>query len=299
MLFHNSDFSLAPVPTRCFPPRSFSRLTRLEHGFNCVPWLPEGRGGGGWKSWPLEALGRIPENSRVTKALRMESRGGEKRAWRRKYSRTEDARLRSGCASVGNDVSRAAASPCGKRARSKNTRAWKLSLLVNEDRGNLCNLCNRSRRERVGGGEKQPRCNFLLRFPVLNAFFDDPRCRFLSYPLRLSFSLGAKRYRFILSPPASLESRSSETSAVSFDQPFREARRVNHRRWNIHSRRRNNTNTCCTQNSRRASSSFEPRCLVFAPLPSSLSPVSTPYSLTASRFAPISTRDARVRLSSV
>lgn len=46
LLFHNSDFSLAPVPTRCFPPRSFSRLTRLEHGFNCVPWLPE-RGGGG------------------------------------------------------------------------------------------------------------------------------------------------------------------------------------------------------------------------------------------------------------
>lgn len=128
MLFHNSDFSLAPVPTRCFPPRSFSRLTRLEHGFNCVPWLPEGRGGGGWKSWPLEALGRIPENSHVTKALRMESRGGEKRAWRRKYPRTEDARLRSGCASVGNDVSRAAASPCGKRARGKNTRAWKLSL---------------------------------------------------------------------------------------------------------------------------------------------------------------------------
>lgn len=135
----------------------------------------------------VTALGQIPENSRVTKALRMESRGGEKRAWRRKYPRTEDARLRSGCASVGNDVSRAAASPCGKRARGKNTRAWKLSLLVNEDRGNLCNLCNRSRRERVGGGEKQPRCNFLLRFPVLNAFFDDPRCRFLSSSLHFIF----------------------------------------------------------------------------------------------------------------
>lgn len=103
----------------------------------------------------VTALGRIPENSRVTKALRMESRGGEKRAWRRKYSRTEDARLGSGCASVGNDVSRAAASPCGKRARGKNTRAWKLSLLVNEDRGNLCNLCNRSRRERRRGGEEE------------------------------------------------------------------------------------------------------------------------------------------------
>lgn len=113
----------------------------------------------------VTALGRIPENSRVTKALRMESRGGEKRAWRRKYSRTEDARLRSGCASVGNDVSRAAASPCGKRARGKNTRAWKLSLLVNEDRGNLCNLCNRSRKS--GRGRETASLQLSPTFPCL------------------------------------------------------------------------------------------------------------------------------------
>lgn len=149
----------------------------------------------------------------------MESRGGEKRAWRRKYPQTEDARLRSGCTGPVSDVVSAFRGPPRRHAEKglgAKTRAWQ-PLLVNEDRGSLCNLCNRSR-------ERSERRRHALRFSFLNASSADPRCRFLSSPLRyrryrLSF------YSLSLSLAASLEEERKRIPAASFDQPFREARR--------------------------------------------------------------------------
>lgn len=109
----------------------------------------------------------------------MESRGGEKRAWRRKYPQTEDARLRSGCTGPVSDVVSAFRGPPRRHVEKglgAKTRAWQ-PLLVNEDRGSLCNLCNRSR-------ERSERRRHALRFSFLNASSADPRCRFLSSPLR-------------------------------------------------------------------------------------------------------------------
>lgn len=89
-----------------------------------------------------------------------------------------------------------------------------------------------------------------------------------------------------LSLVASLESRRSETpypGRLVRSTLSRSSQRANHHRWNIHSRRRNNTNTCCTQNSCRASSSLE-RFLVASP---PLSPISTSILLppfVSSRF---------------
>lgn len=107
-------------------------------------------------------------------------------------------------------------------------------------------------------------------------------------------------YRFIvslsLSLAASLESRRSERAPypgrLVRSILSRSSQRVNHRRWNIHSRRRNNTNTCCTQNSCRASSSLErflvASCLLPSPLPHiDLDP------LTAFRFVSISIRSPK------
>lgn len=194
----------------------------------------------------------------------MESRGGEKRAWRRKYPQTEDARLRSGCTGPVSDVVSAFRGPPRRHAEKglgAKTRAWQ-PLLVNEDRGSLCNLCNRSR-------ERSERRRHALRFSFLNASSADPRCRFLSSPLRYPrYRLSFYSLSLSLSLAASLESRRSERAPypgrLVRSILSRSSQRANHRRWNIHSRRRNNTNTCCTQNSCRASSSLE-RFLVASP----------------------------------
>lgn len=152
----------------------------------------------------------------------MESRGGEKRAWRRKYPQTEDARLRSGCTGPVSDVVSAFRGPPRRHAEKglgAKTRAWQ-PLLVNEDRGSLCNLCNRSR-------ERSERRRHALRFSFLNASSADPRCRFLSSPLRY------RRYRLsfyslslsLLLLRSNRGGAKHRIPAASFDQPFREARR--------------------------------------------------------------------------
>lgn len=122
----------------------------------------------------------------------------------------------------------------------------------------------------------------------------------LSSPLRYRYRYRLSFYSLSLSLSSSLGSRRSETPYPprSINPCSRSSQqRASHGRWNIHSRPRNNTNTCCTQNSCRASSSFAslPRvCSTTTPSP--IDPL-TPF-----RFAPISThpRDVRVhvRLSS-
>lgn len=221
----------------------------------------------------------------------MESRGGEKRAWRRKYPQTEDARLRSGCTGPVSDVVSAFRGPPRRHAEKglgAKTRAWQ-PLLVNEDRGSLCNLCNRSR-------ERSERRRHALRFSFLNASSADPRCRFLSSPLRYPrYRLSFYSLSLSLSLAASLESRRSERAPypgrLVRSTLSRSSQRANHRRWNIHSRRRNNTNTCCTQNSCRASFSLE-RFLVASCLPSPLPHIDLDP-LTAFRFVSISIRSPR------
>lgn len=217
----------------------------------------------------------------------MESRGGEKRAWRRKYPQTEDARLRSGCTGPVSDVVSAFRGPRrhAEKGLGAKTRAWQ-PLLVNEDRGNLCNLCNRSR-------ERSERRRHALRFSFLNASSADPRCRFLSSPLRY------RRYRlsfYSLSLRLSLlrieEERTPYPGRLVRSTLSRSSQRANHRRWNIHSRRRNNTNTCCTQNSCRASSSLKRFLVASCLLPSPLSHIDLDP-LTAFRFVSISIRSPR------
>lgn len=103
-------------------------------------------------------------------------------------------------------------------------------------------------------------------------------------------------YSLSFSLAASLESRRSERAPypgrLVRSTLSRSSQRANHRRWNIHSRRRNNTNTCCTQNSCRASSSLE-RFLVASCLPPSPLPHIDLDPLTAFRFVSISIRSPK------
>lgn len=237
----------------------------------------------------VTALGRIPENSRVTKACYEWNREGEKNARGEENIRRRRTRVSGPDARVPLVTSfRGPPRRHAEKGLGAKTRAWQ-PLLVNEDRGSLCNLCNRSR-------ERSERRRHALRFSFLNASSADPRCRFLSSPLRYRrYRLSFYSLSLSLSLAASLESRRSETpypGRLVRSTLSRSSQRANHRRWNIHSRRRNNTNTCCTQNSCRASSSLErflvASCLLPSPLPHiDLDP------LTAFRFVSISIRSPR------
>lgn len=130
----------------------------------------------------VTALGRIPENSRVTKACYEWNREGEKNARGEENIRRRRTRVSGPDARVPLVTSfRGPPRRHAEKGLGAKTRAWQ-PLLVNEDRGSLCNLCNRSR-------ERSERRRHALRFSFLNASSADPRCRFLSSPLRY------RRYR--------------------------------------------------------------------------------------------------------
>lgn len=102
------------------PPRlTFSRLTRLEHGFNCVPWLPGERRITDPR--PL-TLGRIPEYGALQKN-REEGEGRNARV--QKKIRASEVRIRCVVTTL------------PRRRRERGERAAKKhgDLLVNEDRG--------------------------------------------------------------------------------------------------------------------------------------------------------------------
>lgn len=157
------------------PPRlTFSRLTRLEHGFNCVPWLPGGRRRI-TDPRPL-TLGRIPEYVALQK-LRIERRREGRDARVQKKIRASEVRMHCVVTTL------------PRRRRERGERAAKKhgDLLVNAE--NLSNLCNA--REKEGKGKKRATFTSTL---SLRFFF------LQTLPLILvprSFSL--RRYRLTFS----------------------------------------------------------------------------------------------------